>query len=162
MTAKEAILYSLESTMTLTQSYLADLSDEDILIRPAPTANHIAWQLGHLIQSEIHLLKLDLPGLQYPALPAGFAQQHSNATCGSTTGFLKKDEYVALFEKVRNGTMTIVRILPDDELSKPSEGPLAGMAPTVGTLCLLLAHHTLMHGGQFTVVRRAIGKPVLF
>jgi hypothetical protein len=29
-------------------------------------------------------------------------------------------------------------------------------------LFLLLAHHDLMHAGQFTVVRRKLGKPVLF
>ena len=30
------------------------------------------------------------------------------------------------------------------------------------SLLLLAANHTLMHGGQFTVVRRALGKPVVF
>lgn len=162
MTQKDAILYSLESTRAFLLMYLKDLSDADLLMRATPTANHIAWQLGHLINSEIGLLKRDLPGLQYPKLPDGFAEAHSKKTAGSDAGFLSRDEYMDLFEKVRNGTMTIVRILPEDELDKPSEGPLAQLAPTVGELFLTIAHHTLMHGGQFTVVRRALGKPVLF
>jgi len=29
-------------------------------------------------------------------------------------------------------------------------------------LLVLTANHTLMHGGQFTVLRRKLGKPVLF
>ena len=35
-------------------------------------------------------------------------------------------------------------------------------APTLGALLLLQSNHTLMHAGQFTVVRRKLGKPVLF
>lgn len=162
MTEKDAILYSLESTKAFVPMYLKDFSDADLLVRVTPTANHIAWQLGHLISSEVSLVKSDLPALRYPDLPAGFAEQHGKKTTGSDTGFLPVSEYLTLFEKVREGTMTIVRILPEDELNRPSEGPLAPLAPTIGTLFLTLAHHTLMHAGQFTVVRRALGKPVLF
>ena len=40
----------------------ADLSDADLLVRPAPSANHIAWQLGHLIASERNLVEAAAPG----------------------------------------------------------------------------------------------------
>ena len=40
--------------------------------------------------------------------------------------------------------------------------PVAKLAPTVGALLLLAANHAVMHGGQFSVVRRKLGKPVLF
>jgi len=39
---------------------------------------------------------------------------------------------------------------------------MAKIAPTLGALILLQSNHTLMHAGQFTVVRRKLGKPVLF
>jgi hypothetical protein len=39
---------------------------------------------------------------------------------------------------------------------------MAKHAPTLGDIFLLLATHTMMHAGQFTVVRRKLGKPVLF
>ena len=39
---------------------------------------------------------------------------------------------------------------------------MAKFAPTVGAMLLLNANHTMMHAGQFTVVRRKLGKPVLF
>ncbi len=52
MHAKDALKTALLSTQNITAMYLADLSDEDILVRPVPGANHIAWQLGHLIHSE--------------------------------------------------------------------------------------------------------------
>ena len=34
--------------------------------------------------------------------------------------------------------------------------------PTLGALIILIANHTMMHAGQFTVVRRKLGKPVIF
>jgi hypothetical protein len=39
---------------------------------------------------------------------------------------------------------------------------MAKFAPTVGAMLLLNANHVLMHAGQFSVVRRKLGKPVLF
>jgi hypothetical protein len=39
---------------------------------------------------------------------------------------------------------------------------MAAFAPTLGHIFLLVANHTLMHAGQITVVRRLLGKPVLF
>ena len=47
-------------------------------------------------------------------------------------------------------------------LDRPTTGRMAKFAPTVGAMLLLVSNHTLMHGGQFTVVRRKLGKPVLF
>ena len=35
-------------------------------------------------------------------------------------------------------------------------------APTLGKLLLLAADHTLMHAAQFSVVRRKLGKPIVF
>jgi hypothetical protein len=39
---------------------------------------------------------------------------------------------------------------------------MAQFAPTLGALFILISNHVLMHTGQFTVVRRKLGKPVLF
>src|SRR5438034_1340308 len=68
MNAKEAIKTALTSTKDMIGWYLGDLSDADLLVRPVPAANHIAWQMGHLIDSESHLLG-QLPGALYPKLP---------------------------------------------------------------------------------------------
>ena len=52
MNAREAIKLNLNSSNMICQGYLADLTDADLLVRPVPGANHIAWQLGHLLISE--------------------------------------------------------------------------------------------------------------
>ena len=48
------------------------------------------------------------------------------------------------------------------DLAKANTGGMAKWAPTVASLVLLICNHTLMHAGQFSVTRRALGKPVLF
>ena len=52
MTAKDALTNSLNSTKNMIAMFLADLSDEDLQVRPVADANNIAWQIGHLIASE--------------------------------------------------------------------------------------------------------------
>ena len=46
MTGKEAVKAVLTSTKNWLNMYVADLSDADILVRPVPGANNIAWQLN--------------------------------------------------------------------------------------------------------------------
>jgi uncharacterized damage-inducible protein DinB len=155
---------ALNSTQRLTNDYLTDLSDADMVVRPVPGANHIAWQLGHLIASEINLVRSQLPNAAYPELPAGFAEQHRQemATHESPKGFLGKQQYLDLFNRVREATKATVAKLSDADLDKPSTGNMAQFAPTLGAFLMLIVNHTMMHAGQFSVVRRKLGKPVLF
>jgi hypothetical protein len=163
MNAKDPIKTALTSTQDLLGRYLSDLSDADLLVRPVPGANHIAWQLGHLIAAE-QRLGGQLPGAAYPALPAGFADQHTKATSAAEPpkGFRTKNEYLDLFNKTRAATLATLGKISDADLDKPTTGDVAKFAPTVGSLLLLTSNHTLMHAGQFTVVRRKLGKPILF
>jgi hypothetical protein len=163
MTGKQAIASALKSTGHMMSLYLGDLSDADLLVRPVPGANHIAWQLGHLIQAESYLVKQAVPNAVYPELPAGFAQAHSPeaAKVESTQGYLKKDEYMGLFQKVRAATMAALEKGTDADLDRATEGSMAKYAPTAGEMYLLVSNHTLMHAGQFTAVRRKLGKPVV-
>jgi hypothetical protein len=163
MQARDAIRTALTSTQNLLTWYISDLSDADLLIRPAPSANHIAWQLGHLINSERQIGQ-QIPGVAYPELPAGFAEQHDKAICAQEPpkGFGTKAQYLELFSKVRGATLEALGRMSDADLDRPTQGRMAEFAPTLGALLLLQSNHTLMHTGQFTVVRRKLGKPVLF
>lgn len=160
MTGAEAIKAALQGTQQVLGMYLGDLSDADLLVRPVPGANHTAWQLGHLIFAEQYLLA-KLPGVSYPPLPAGFAEKHSKETAGADDGFLTKAQYLELFNQMRAATLAAVEKLSDADLDLPNTGPVAQFAPTFGRLLLLQSNHTLMHGGQITVVRRKLGKPVV-
>jgi hypothetical protein len=162
MNGSQAIQQALRGTQAIFTQYLSDLSDADLLNRPVPQANHIAWQIGHLIDAESKLLA-QVPGAKALELPIGFAQQHSKETAGaeSTKGFLTKNEYLKLFNQQREHTIAVVGKLSDADLDKPSTGPMTKFAPTLGALAVLISNHTLMHGGQFAVLRRKLGKPIL-
>jgi DinB superfamily len=164
MQGTEAVRAALASTKEIVNWYLGDLSDTDMLVRPAPGANHIAWQMGHLIYAERGMITGELPGTPYPELPAGFVEQHGKDTAAQdpAKGFRSKDEYLNLFNQVRQATIDALAKLSDADLDKPTTGQMAKFAPKLGNLFLLQANHALMHGGQFSVVRRKLGKPVLF
>lgn len=164
MRGVEAIVQALKSTQTLVTWFLSDLDDAELVARPVPGANHIAWQMGHLILSEPMLVKDDLTGAKYPELPAGFAAKHTKDTQSKDTpaDFCTKAEYIDAFTKTREATVAAAQALSDADLDRPTQGGMAKFAPTLGSLLLLVSNHALMHGGQFSVVRRKLGKPVLF
>ncbi len=163
MTAKETIKSVLSSTSQLLTWFISDLSDADLLVRPLPNANHIAWQLGHLIVIEANMGK-HLPGSSFPVLPAHFAEKHNkeSAKLDTPESFFTKAEYLDLFNKSREATIAGVEQLAETDLDRPLTGDMAKWAPTLAALLLLTGNHTMMHAGQFSVVRRKLGKPILF
>lgn len=162
MNGTEAIRANLDMNFHIMKTYLSDLSDSELLIRPTDKANHIAWQLGHLITSEVGLLSkvAEVPSTE---LPAGFQEQHAAGNAGSTdtTGWPSKSEYLDLFDRVRANTLAGLEKLSDADLSRPNDGPMSQMAPTIGALFILAANHVMMHAAQFVIVRRQLDKPVL-
>ncbi len=164
MQAKEVVKIALRSTQDTLQMFLNDLSDKDLTARPVPSANNIAWQLAHLIMAEKFLLLGELPGVNYPEAPAAIAALGSERTgkVEPAEGYLGKAQYLEWFGKMRAATIAAVDKLSDADLDKTVTNMMAQHAPTLGALLILTANHTLMHGGQFTVIRRALGKPVIF
>lgn len=149
MTGKELAKRALSSTKFMLPMYLSDLADEDLWTPPVPGANTIGWQLNHLIDSEEKLLAHELPGAVYSGIKAPGERA-------------SKAEYLAQFAKVRDATIANLEKLTDADLDRPTSGAVQKYAPTLGDLMILVSNHTLMHAGQFTVLRRKLGKPVLF
>jgi len=160
--AKDVIRNLFRFNDNVLNDYLKDLSDSDLLIRVVSGANHIAWQLGHLIKSEAGLGKY-IPGTAAFELPAGFAEKYTAEVSKSdaTTGYLTKAEYLDLYKKVRANSLKNLDDFPEARLDDPIEGRIAVIAPNVGAMFALIANHPMMHLGQFAVVRRKLGKPVV-
>ena len=163
MLAKDVAKKALSSTHDLLKMYLADLSDKDILARPVPSANHIAWQLGHLITSEHEFVEGLCPGLA-PPLPAGFAAKHKKETAESDNpkDFCTKDEYLKLYDQMRAASLKMVDTVSESDYDKPAPEKFRSYCPTVASVLLMAPSHWLMHVGQWAVVRRKLGKPPLF
>lgn len=162
MNAIEVIRLTAATSDMVVNTYLADLEDADLLRRPHPECNHLAWQLGHLIAAECDLLNLLQPGAA-PGLPEGFAEAHSREMIGNddATQFHSKAEYLALYEKVRAVSRDALASVSEADLGAPNpKEDFRQMFPTVGSMYVLTATHPMMHVGQWVPVRRTLGKPI--
>ena len=161
MTPKDVIKSTIDMSHMVLTTYLGDLADEDLMNRPVPQANHIAWQLGHLITSE-HKMLSDA-GIKMPDLPDGFAESYTKETSSSDdpSKFHKKAQYMEWMEQQRAATLATLSSTPEADLDKATPDSMKEYAPTVGAAFNMIGIHEMMHAGQFVAVRRKLGKPVL-
>jgi hypothetical protein len=68
---------------------------------------------------------------------------------------------VALFEKVRGATLAALDSFSESDLDKEGPEAMRSFCPTAGHFFTLIATHPMMHAGQFVIVRRQLGKPIL-
>jgi hypothetical protein len=159
---KQAFASNLAMSDFIVEAYLKDLTPQEMFARPCDGANHIAWQLGHLIGSEWWLMDKVAPGKMKP-LPEGFAEQHKKPTAciDDASCFLSKEEYLKLAKDVRGQTLNVVESLTPADLSKPVTG-VPPFLKTIGETILFVGPHWIMHAGQWAITRRKLGKPPLF
>ena len=162
MTLNAHLATQLQASIGLLGMHLADMSESDLLVRPVANANHANWQLGHLALAETNMLTMC--GIPMPALPAGVAEKYSKEASKSddAAAFLKKDQLMSLLQSARNGSIAWAKSATLEQLAAPTAEKLRGFAPTCGDLLAMLAAHDAMHMGQIQVIRRKLGKPILF
>jgi hypothetical protein len=163
MDSKHAIRTSLGTAEFFLRSYLGDLTPAEMLARPVPGANHVAWQLGHLISAECRLVEAGMPG-SMPQLPEGFAEKHSKDTAASDDpkAFLSKDEYLKLAKDVRAATLRALDKCSDADLEKPVSGRVPPFVKCAADAFITVGGHWALHAGQWAVLRRKLGRPVQF
>jgi hypothetical protein len=166
MDFKKYLIAELNKNVGFLSHTLADFTDADMFVRPCPGANHTAWQLGHLISAEASVQKNLSPSTAI-ALPAGFndvfsMEANKNDDASKFAPFNTKSQLLDLFTKVRGGTVTWIESLSTEQLDAPTPDKYKMWASSLGALASGQIQHTLMHLGQFQVIRRKLGKPVLF
>jgi hypothetical protein len=159
MDACEAIQGTLKMGELIGMAYLSDLSDQELLQRPHEKCQHLNWQIGHLICSEHNLINSIAAGTM-PELPNDFAEKYTQETAGSNqaSSFASKDELLQVYHQQRQATLALLQGLSADQLDRPTG---IEYAPTVGALIRMQGEHWLMHCGQWVIVRRQAGKPVV-
>ena len=162
MDAKAAIRSSFGFSSMVLGAYISDLEDADLMRRPGEGCNHLAWQLGHLLSSEVQLLESVAPGKGIE-LPEGFVEAHSKEQNGDddASHFCSKATYTELMEQVRAASLAALDAYPDADLDQPAPENFRQFCPTMGDMFTLIATHPMMHAGQFVVIRRQLGKPIL-
>ncbi|MFN9365439.1 MAG: DinB family protein [Planctomycetota bacterium] len=163
MNAAAAIKTGLDMGEFVSLAYLGDLSDHDLLQRPAQGCNHIAWQLGHLIASEHQMINACFPGTM-PPLPAGFAEKYAKQTADSDrpADFHSKEELLGVYRAQRAATLAKLATLADSAFDAEATEAMRSYAPTVGAVFSMQGSHWLMHAGQWAVLRRQLSRAPLF
>lgn len=163
MTIASQIKTELQLPTFVVQAYLEGLSSEDLLRRPVENANHIAWQLGHLIVAE-HNLNNMVCADSMPSLPEGFAEKYTKETASSDDAgdFSTKEEYLKYMDEQRSGTLALLDKLSDEELEAAAPENIQKFGATVGAVIAGQSAHWMMHAGQWVIVRRQLGKEAIF
>ena len=153
----------LERNCHLIEMTLADFTDADLLVRPVAGANHALWQLGHLVTSTAYFASL-VSGVKVPEVPQGWVEKFGKQgqVIDDSKAFPAKGELLAALKGVVDAMAAGVRNLKPEDLGKPMPDSVKGFAPTMGHLVGMVAPHWMMHVGQFQVIRRKLGKPILF
>lgn len=160
MNTRQALKLSIDTGDMVALGYLEDLTDEEMLCRPAPNCNHINWQFGHLIASCHYHVSKAAPG-EEKALPPGFAEKYTKETAklDDPKSFATKAELMQAHREQRAAMLAALEKQSDADLDRASG---VEYAPTVGALFSMEGSHYLMHAGQWAVVRRQLGRPPLF
>lgn len=169
MNSKQVIRETLAMADLVAQAYLADLSDSDLQQKPHSSCNCINWQVGHLILCEhTHMGRIDpsfMPKLPekfeliYVKPSSGTIESDSiNSQLASTDQLLDKKTLMDCFHQQRRATLELLDLQTDETLDTPTGVPYAN---TRAALFHLQGAHWLMHSGQWVIVRRQLGKPVV-
>ena len=163
MDAKTAIKFAIDIGNKISTAYLGDLTDDEMMHRPHADSNHIKWQMGHLIASEHKMVDGVAPG-SMPPLPEGFVEKYTKETAGSDdpAAFDSKEELMRLYEQQRAGTLAALEQTDADQLSDAAPESIRAFLPTVGSVFSMQGGHWMMHAGQWTVIRRQLGRAPLF
>ena len=161
MSVAQLLVDNIKLSKMMTENLLADFSEQDMLFRPAKGANHATWQIGHLATATWGMMQGCDPTTKSPV--ADETRFKKEAAGGDDAAqFPKKAEVIKMFTDAMDAAAAWAGKLTEADMAKPSPERMQKFAPTVGNVALLLASHPMMHLGQYTVARRALGKPVIF
>ena len=159
MDSRAALKLGLETAQMVAMAYLGDMTDEELMMRPHVSCNHVNWQVGHLIAAEHEMMSNIAPGAM-PDVPEGFAAKYSKEAAASDdpSAFATKEELMAACKSQREGTLAVLENLTDSQLDEESG---VHFAPTKASIVNMQSAHWLMHCGQWVIVRRMASKPVV-
>jgi hypothetical protein len=163
MNSRNAIKVGLDMAEFVSLGYLEDLTEKEMLHRPAAGANHINWQIGHLVVSENEIMEAAIPG-SMPALPAGLAEKYTKETASvdDPSKLCSKAELLEAYKAQRAATLAALDKLGDQDLDQEAPESIRSYAPNVAAAVSMQGSHWLMHAGQWAVVRRQLGRAPLF
>ena len=163
MTTSELLAAHLKNDLGMITWHLADFSEADMLVRPCSTANHGNWQVGHAVSSTGRLLEKVDSGF-VTTVSSELAEKYTkeSSKVDDASKFATLEELRSAIAKLADAAAAWVSEMPQEKLDAKSPDWAKDWAPTNGLLLAGIASHVQMHIGQLQVIRRRLGKPILF
>jgi uncharacterized damage-inducible protein DinB len=163
MSLKDAMIMVIEHARNQTLKLVADLSDDQLAVQPAPKTNHAAWVLGHLLAVDFGFLQL-ITGEKAPAwVDDAFKGQYGNKSepSGDKSKYKPKAFYLERMADVRGQIYARLRAMTDADFNAPHPDPARRERfPTVGHMVMFYGTwHETYHAGQLSAWRRVQGLP---
>jgi uncharacterized damage-inducible protein DinB len=154
---------TITHTRNQTLKLVADLSDDQICLQPAPKTNHPAWVLGHLITSEHAFLAL----IGGAPMPAWVDDDYRKIYGGSSqpvadkSKYKPKQFYIEKLAAAREQILARLKQMKDSDFAAPHPDPARRERfPTIGHMAMLYGTwHEAYHSGQLSAWRRVQGLP---
>jgi hypothetical protein len=155
------IVAPLRRTIGFAENLVKDIPAEKFAYKPHPNMNHPAFCMGHLSLYPNRIFTIiGQPELivEKPGFPELF--QAGTACIDQDGHYPHKDEIIGYYVERYNAAAKAIAAVPDEVFQRenPLEGRMKEIFPFVGiAVNFLLNNHHMMHLGQISAWRRAIG-----
>lgn len=165
MNATDLLKDQLETSKLLTATLLADMQDAPLTSPTPHGGNHPLWIAGHLVFAETRITHELLFGIPDPLADWNELFRGGSQPLDDATQYpLTIPETLAVWDKIREGTLAILAGLSDENLDRPTAKCPPGreaMFGTFGKALTMVAMHPLMHRGQVADARRVLDRKPL-
>jgi uncharacterized damage-inducible protein DinB len=161
----DSYLMVLNHTRNQTLKLVADLSDDQLVVQPAPKTNHAAWVLGPLLLVDSSFLGT-ITGQPAPAwIDDAFRATYGGKSepVADKSKYQSKKWYVDRLIAVREQiTARLKQMKPDDFQQQHPDPARRERMPTVGHAVMFYGTwHEAYHSGQLSTWRRVQGLPAV-
>jgi uncharacterized damage-inducible protein DinB len=160
----KSALFGLQRSRWLGEQILSVFKQpSDWVHQVCPGANHALWVAGHLGLADNRFASVFRPELDRK--PSGYEDRFwFGSTPSPDVGYYPPvEEVLAYYRERRETLLKLIPELTDADLNKPAPPPTAQSsiagAQGMGQILLFAPSHELMHMGQVTLARKALGYP---
>ena len=159
MQSIDLIRVNLKTSRERVLAHVEDMREHAVVFPTPRGGGHTLWGLGHLAYIEALVIRKFMLGAENP-LAAWEEIFDGPDTSGDLNRYPPFDRVLGQCRDMRDGTLTLLESLTEDDLNRTSAYIPKGYEDTFGTyrFCLqYVADHWYMHRGQLADARRAAG-----
>jgi uncharacterized damage-inducible protein DinB len=165
MPFNDALLMVITHARNQTLKLVADLSDEQLAVQPAPKMNHAAWVLGHLLVVDYGFRQLitGQPADAWVTDEVKALYGNKSEPVADKSKYKPKQWYLERMSPLREQITARLKAMTPADFDAPHPDPARRERfPTVGHMVTFYGTwHETYHSGQLSAWRRVQGWPAV-